>query len=81
MYTYTYIHIYVHIHICMLHKNNSTLITASFYCQIIQGLQIGNDYKADLMSQLSSVEENCKNKVFFKWTRIPSVHDFCFIFL
>ena len=70
---------YVHI----LYKNHSILITATalFYCQIIQGLQIGNDYKADQLSQLSSVEENCKNKVFFKWTRIPSVHDFCFIFL
>ena len=37
-------------HICMLYKNNSTLIATSFYCQIIQGLQIGNDDKADQFS-------------------------------
>ena len=51
----------------MLYKNNSILITAtaSFYCQIIQGLQIENDYKAELMSQLSAEEENCKIKCFF----------------
>ena len=66
----------------MFYKNNSILITAtaSFYCQIIQGLQIGNDYKADQLSQLSSIEENCNDKVFFKWARSPSVHDSSFIF-
>ena len=72
---------YLYIYVCCI-KNNSILITATapFYCQIIQGLHIGNDYKADQLSQLSSVEENCKNKVFFKWTRTPSVHDSSLIF-